>query len=334
MNRTSAVGFGAVAGALVMACSQFDELVTQAPPVPTITTLTLGAQTVEADGVSRTPVRAHVANPGPSQVVVFATSSGSFDRAGGKDSSVSVSLDQSNDAVAMLRAPDQPALAIVTARVEGGVLRDTIRFVAPPGVSTLTVAPKTALADGQTLITVSAVASPGITRLQVTFTTSDGTFLQATPGPSITVDADADGRASALLRTSITVGTVVVGATANGKTIRDTVFFTRAFPDRIDVEPSVFELKATAGNTIQLDAFLRRATGSVSLGTLADFSATRSNGTAIGIFGAPQPSDQTGKVTVKFTPGDSSFRGPISLVAKVTTPNGIIQGSTMITVVP
>jgi hypothetical protein len=220
-------------------------------------------------------------------------------------------------------------LAVIACNAQITDPSKTPAAVVLPGLLSVT-APTDAPADGATLIRVQATVDTslkGDARI-VKFSTSAGTFIEPN------VRADSIGTAIAVLRAPVDSVTASVVATAGGTARRTDVRFSLARAERIDVDPSAFALEASAAKEITVTAHLRRTTGLASPGALVTFSATDSTGASIGRFSSAAPSGANGDVTARYTAGDTSYRGRVTLTATTTGAIGAaISGSTSIQVV-
>lgn len=193
-----------------------------------------------------------------------------------------------------------------------------------PEVLALSVSAPSVPADGATVLQVSGVVDPDTRgdRRQLTFSVSGGVLTEG-DGKTVTVAADEDGTARVGLRAPADPGVARIRLTVGSITRQDSVLFTRAVPESITVEPERFAIAAGLQNEIRVTVQLRRVIGRVSPGTQVGFRAFRA-GTNIeaGRFGVPSLSDANGVVTVRYTPGDTSYRGPVRIVAIFTGEGG------------
>ncbi len=194
-------------------------------------------------------------------------------------------------------------------------------------------------ADGATLdelvaqVTTRSADSPA----EVTFSASGGTLVAATgTGSTLTLGATSGGGATLQLRAPNAVGLVFVRASVGDVTLQDTVLFVRALPNRVDVEPNVFTVQVTPSATVTISAYLRRDIGVVTPGTPVAFSISAPGGADAGVLGAPSPSDSQGVATVKYSPGVTSYRGPVTINATVAVDgvNQSVGGGTTIQLLP
>lgn len=172
-------------------------------------------------------------------------------------------------------------------------------------------------ADGETLVPV-LVQVPNSARgdsRKVTLTTSLGSFEGSSTQP-LTVVANAEERAIADLRAPSRTGWARVRSTVAGVIREDSIQFVAAAPSRIDVDAGKFTLAAGLKNEIVVKATLRRFPGKVTPGAAVSFTATRAdNGQAIGQFSTAAPSDANGEVSVRYSAGETPYRGVVIITA-------------------
>jgi hypothetical protein len=234
----------------------------------------------------------------------------------------------------VLAAALATSVAGVLAGCAGGEITGPPEKEESPGVVSL-VAAESAPADGATQVRIVAVVDSALARDQrsVTFRTSAGTFPG---GREVVVAADSARTAVAVLTAPPDTMTAVITATAGGGTRRIEVRFVVALPDLIEVttdQPSV-----TSGFTgsLTVTAALRRNPGVPTAGHVVAFEAHAP--------GEPQPhgrfssetglSDAAGRVSVRFTPADSVYAGPVVIVATAVGRTGVLRDSTVVQVVP
>lgn len=193
-----------------------------------------------------------------------------------------------------------------------------------PEVLGLSLSSTSAPADGATVVQVMGMVDPGTRadRRQLTFSASGGTLTEG-DGKAVTVVADERGVARVGLRAPAEPGLVRIRLTVGSVTRQDSVSFTRAQPETITVEPERFAIAAGLQNETRVAAHLRRSLGKVSPGTTVSFRAFRAGtNIEVGRFGTATLSDGNGVVTVRYTPGETTYRGPVRIVAIFTGDNG------------
>ena len=201
-------------------------------------------------------------------------------------------------------------------------------------------------ADGASQITLVAHVPNGVRDSvpSVSFSTTGGTFAGAPPGAStLTVNTDTGGRARAVLVAPTTQGTIYIQAKAMGTTLVSNVLATPALADTIIVStarPTVTADRSTP-DTITVTATLLRKVGAVSAGVGVQFSAdslivdpVAVDKIKVGpVFTAPTVSGAGGTVTIRYSPGLTLYRGPVTIVAATRTSKGIASATTTIFVV-
>ncbi|HEY0511916.1 MAG TPA: invasin domain 3-containing protein [Thermoanaerobaculia bacterium] len=295
-----------------------------------------GVTTLTADGFSRLRLQARL--PGDPafahRTVVFSTTAGTLDGgvAGtGCTGCRNVAADGNGIAQIDLISSQQVGTAVVTASpVDApGILASlTIGFVAgsPDDTLRFVAAPGQAPADGATLTTFTVALSPSLPpgSRQVTFQTTAGGFA---PGnvPSIQVNADAGGHASADLQSPRTITTARVSATVNGVTREVPVSFVRALPTLITAAADPPVAPAAAGTRIRVTATLLRDQGTVTDGTVVTFQAARADGSPVGVF-TNVTTTTNGTATADFLPG-ATTPGAVTITvgAQGTQARGTVQ---------
>lgn len=304
MKIRSALVVSAALWALCAGCYKKSDYSPTAPLANQVITLSssTGVTTLPADGFSRLHLEARL--PGDpafaNRTVVFNTTSGTL--SGGtvgtncNNTCQNVAADGNGIARIDLISAQQVGTAVVTvtptgAGAAGITAALSISFVAATPDDTLhfVAAPTHVQADGATLSTYTVAISPSLppTARTVTFqTTAAGTtFVGPTSGPSIMVNADAGGQASADLKSPVTVTTGRVTATVNGVTREVVVNFEPATATAITILVDNAVAPAAASTKIHVTATLRHNQGFVSDGTQVTFSAARENSTdPLGIF--------------------------------------------------
>lgn len=303
----------------VAACESGDSTGPGAPRGPDLVSLTVATSTLPADGRAVSVLRAVI--PAESRVVprqvTFSTTLGVLAPGAGDSTSVTVSVDSDGVAVALLRAPRTPGLALVRAQAGDATLQDSVRFVpASADLALLTLATDSAAADSVTTIPIRAVI-PRTSTLgdrSVTFRTTLGRFDE---DGSATVQADSAGVATALLRAPAAAGLALVTATAGNTVLQDTIRFYPAPPDLLALTLTADSLSADGSSTLLVRASVRRGTPrtpatvtfSASSGTFGQDTnqvtvAVDSSGTAIALLRAPTDPTQA---VVRVSAGNASL---------------------------
>jgi hypothetical protein len=254
-----------------------------------------GVTSLPADGFSRLHLEARLSGDPAftNRTVVFSTTAGTLDggTAGANCNNLcrNVTADGNGIARIDLISSQQIGTATVTATPTGasGIIASlAIGFVAATPDDTLrfVAAPDRVAADGATLTTYTVAISPslppGSRKVAFQTTAAGTTFVAPTSGPSIQVDTDAGGQASADLKSPLIVTTGRVTATVNGVTREVPVSFERVAPTSITVGVDMPVAPAAASTKIHVTATLRHHQGFATDGTQVSFNATREGGTA------------------------------------------------------
>jgi hypothetical protein len=199
----------------------------------------------------------------------------------------------------------------------------------PPdrALTSLEVTPAIALADGSTSIRITATVPLGRPedRPSVKFTTTAGVFTESGTR-ELTLPA-INGTATAFLRAPTSPSLARLRVSVDPDILTDSVTFSVARPQSITVEPSTFAVPAGIQNEVRISAQLRRSGGVVSRGTPVSFSAVMAGTTTpIGQFGLPSTSDSTSTASVRFSAGNTPFRGTVRIIAETQGDNGPIRG--------
>ncbi|MBW3570037.1 MAG: hypothetical protein KY467_02915 [Gemmatimonadetes bacterium] len=316
---------GALAWSLV-ACDLGSATGVEPEPGPALVSLTVATPSLPADGRAVTVVRAVI--PAESRVlprqVTFSTTAGAFAPGTADSMRATVTADENGVAVALLRAPAAPTLALVRAQAGGTTLQDSARFTpAPADLALLTLSADSAAADTVTTILVRAVIPRTSTLAQrsVTFRTTLGRFDD---DGSVTVEADSAGVATALLRAPGAPGLALVTAAAGNTVLQDTIRFYRAPPDLLALTLAADSLAADGASTMLVRATVRRGTArtprsvtfSASSGTFGGGTneitvPVDSSGTATALLRAPADPTQA---VVRATAGNASLDTVIRFV--------------------
>lgn len=201
-----------------------------------------------------------------------------------------------------------------------------------PGVLDLALSAHQAPADGATVVEVTGTIDPdtrGDAR-KLTFTTGAGTFTDGGE-KTVTVAADENGVVTVGLRAPTDSGVVRVRVSAGVAERVDSVLFTRAAPEQVLVEPEKFAVSTGLLHEIRVTAQLRRGIGVVAPGTAVTFRAFK-DGTQeeIGQFGVATLSDAAGVVTVRYTPGNTAYRGRVRIVGTAAGAGTTVTGEAVI----
>lgn len=322
---------------LVSSCYRRDDYVLTPSVVDALLSLESqsGATTLPADGFSRLVLVARITPTadGSRRTLAVSTSAGTLIGSGGTGASITVTADSTGQATFQLQSSAQVETARVQAQVQNlpSLVRElaiafvpadadaVVRFVDPPGA---------APADGATLSRFSVAVSASVPSAQrtATFTSSAGTFV-----PSGTVPVSASNLATADLRSPTVIGTARVQATVAGVTRETLIDFERALPDALTVAVQSATVKASPINEVTVTVLLLRDVGTVSPGTLVTLTARTGDGVQVGSFRNVTRSDTNQQATAQYSPGDTSYRGPVIIEARAEGTRA--RGSTTVQVV-
>ncbi len=207
--------------------------------------------------------------------------------------------------------------------------------VVAPSVTTFSVAPRNALADGSGLVMLTCVVPATATDKAVTFNALGATFAGTTAN-SVKVAADPSGVATAYLRAPRVSGTVRVWSVTSVTTVVDSVIFDRAYPTRLALEPDKFVVTGSTGET-SITVSLGRIVGMPSDGLVLSAAARDTLGASQGQLGALLPSTSTeagATAKVRWSVAGSPYRGRVTIV--VSSPSdgtgGVLVDSVRIVV--
>ena len=294
-------------------------------PVPDDTfTIAADPRAIGADGFSEATISVQLKMLGTAQqrMVEFRTTAGTL-RAAGVTAGDAITVPANADGLAVARL--QSARLVGTARVTVTALNVSravdVAFtaVSVSDIITLASSEGSLPADGKSSARITATVAPGlpVDRRTVTFrmTGTGGQFLPD-GGLTVTRDADASGQARVELQADSKTGFARVVAEVDKTTSNDvTIQLVPALPDRIVVRSDAVRLNS--GAETQITAELRRNIGTVTEGTVVDFTATTSTGTTIGAFRNVRTSNAQGDATATFSLGTTSYVGPVTITASV-----------------
>ena len=281
-----------------------------------------------AHGLALVPFTIQIAADleGDERQVRFETTGGTFPFGLDTSRAQTVLADAEGLATAHLRTPEQPSEALVRATVLTFSQEHVIRFVPAPADSVLRFveAPEMAPADGQSLSRFTVEISPLLQEDQdrtVVFLTTLGSFVLAdNEGSTVSVRADADGVATALLRSPNQYDEAFVRASAKGFVQQRTLQFDWAGPDSIIVRPELDRSRLATGEQLQIDAELIKLDGrsQVTENLAVTFSATDSldNPLEGARFVDVTRTDAEGRVRAVFAVNDTEYEGSISILVR------------------
>ncbi len=281
-----------------------------------------------AHGLALVPFTVRIAPEleGNERQVRFETTGGTFPFGLDTSQAQIVLADAEGLATAHLRTPEQPGEALVRATVMTFLQEHVIRFVPAPADSILRFikTPETAPADGQSLSRFSVEITPLLQQDEdrtVVFLTTLGSFVLAdNEGSTVSVRADADGVATALLRSPNQYDEAFVRASVKGFIQQRTLKFDWAGPDSIIVRPELDRSRLATGELLQIDAELIKLDGrsQVTENLEVTFAATDSLGNPLegARFVDVTRTDAEGHVRAVFSVNDTEYEGSISILVR------------------
>lgn len=214
--------------------------------------------------------------------------------------------------------------------------------VAPPAalptaaLDSMRVSSRSISADGAGQIIISAfVPSTMLEKVTtVYFTTTGGTLGS---GTAVNAAVNDRGVARAVLTAPTAPTVIFVSASAYATVKTDSILATVALPDTMSVSAASALIRAdtlTVVNEVAVTAQLTRKSGNVSSGLTVEWSATAPNGIAP-VFSAVTLSNTTGVATAKYSPGLTSYRGPVTITVKTKGSTGAtLSASTVVYLLP
>jgi hypothetical protein len=295
-----------------------------APVADDTFTLSAAPAAIPADGFSESTISVRLKNLGTTaqRTVEFRTTAGLLDAPGVAASDV-ITVPANADGLAVAQL--QSSKVVGTARVTTTALNVSrtveVPFtgVAVSDIITLAAGASSLPADGKSTARITATIAQGLpaTRRTVTFrlTGTGGMFLPELK-TEVTREADASGQARVDLQTDSKTGFARVSAEVDKTTSNDvSIQMVPALPDRIFLRSDAVRLKS--GDEIAITAELRRTIGTVTIGTVATFSAVTDKGAVIGAFRNVRTSNTDGDATATFSLGTTSYSGPVTITAAV-----------------
>jgi hypothetical protein len=293
--------------------------------------LTASPAAIPANGFSTSRITARISTVANRDVTIsFTTSAGTL-------SSTSAQGPDSNGEVSVFLTSDSsPKTASVTAEVKEGTtvlasrsVTITFDLAAPDSIIKLSVSAGQIEADGVSSVLVRADANPAGAARTVSFKTTLGSFVRDAAAAVLeqsNVATGADGVALAQLFAPITAGTALITVTAGGFSASQTVSFVPALPDFIALSATPLEIsRALETNTIDVQARLSRAIGTVTKNTRIDFSAVNdATGEAFGRFQDVQRSNDDETASAEFVPGTAAPTGLATITAAVAGNNNVL----------
>ena len=190
----------------------------------------VGANTLSADGVSQTTVRATVndvnGDPIPGKAVSFTTSAGTF--SGGS----SAVTDENGEAEVILVSSTNLGGAVVVANSDGVLGTTTVQFVAgSASAMTISAAPSSLNFASISALSVKVVDAEGHPVPSEVVSFSDGTNVSGGSLSATQVSTDVNGRASVNYTSGNSAGTDIITATlVNGASISQNLIVSASVP--------------------------------------------------------------------------------------------------------
>jgi hypothetical protein len=293
--------------------------------------LTASPAAIPANGFSTSRITARISTAANRDVTISFTTS-----AGALSSTAAQGPDSNGEASVFLTSDSAPKTASVTAEVKEGTtvlasrsVTITFDLAAPDSIIKLSVSAGQIEADGVSSVLVRADANPAGASRTVSFKTTLGSFVRDAAAAVLeqsNVATGADGVAHAQLFAPITAGTALITVTAGGFSASQTVSFVPALPDFIALSATPLEIsRALETNTIDVQAKLSRAIGTVTKNTRIDFSAANdATGEVFGRFQDVQRSDDNETASAEFVPGTAAPTGLATITATVAGNNNVL----------
>ena len=202
--------------------------------------------------------------------------------------------------------------------------------------ASLTLEPRMAPADGTgsvTLVVRDAVSSNRAVSATVTLT---GAGWLAVETQSRTIDLDVSGNGRAIIRAQLAAGTAFLTASIGGVTLTDSITYSRAEPDTIDVAPAAAIVSARSPTAASVVATVRRFRGTPAIGWRISLRAVDSTASRdLGIVSVPAPTGSDGSVTATIAIRDTLYTGPMLLLAQLKLDSGkLVTGRAAVLVRP
>lgn len=170
-------------------------------------------------------------------------------------------------------------------------LEDPQAGLAPEQLITLELSDSVLLADGQSVITMTAILGPQASANQLITFAAEAGSLESAGAESQTLDLRASGRSVSAVLVSdmevdprVNVSASVTGTDADGSftyEARRLVSFVRAYPDEMVLSLANRQLSAEPEQSTTLSVQLLRSSGAVSGGTRIFFQATPAQGSTV-----------------------------------------------------
>jgi hypothetical protein len=211
-----------------------------------------------------------------------------------------------------------------------GCYKDPNDYILKHSNSILSVATSSdsVVADGKSMIILTAKISDDADLKTIMFTTTDGNFLDSTTTYTINANVQNDSLlARSYLISSLNVTDYVfvkVSVPSLDTTLQ--LRFVPAYADSIYIESAINNIAKGYGSEVPLQTYLIRNTGTPSLHQSVVFSAVDDNNLPIGSFIgiSKQGSDSSGLINSTFVLRDSTYTGNVYITATCHSPNNLL----------
>ena len=255
-----------------------------------------------------------------------------------------VRVDAAGLATAYLGSPEEAGESLVRATARTFTAQHVIRFVHAPTDSVLRFveAPETAPADGHSVSRLSVEISPLLQEEQdrtVEFLTTLGAFVLADDedGATVSVRADAEGIATAFLRSPGRFDEAFVRASVKGFIQQRTLRFDWAGPDSIFVRSELNRVLLAAGEQIQIQADLIRldGRGQVTEGLEVSFAVVDNLGNPLegARFLDVTHTNAEGRASAFLALGDTPYEGPATVSVRPARIASEVVGQVELTII-
>ena len=299
-----------------------------------------------AHGLALVPFTVRIASglEGGERQVPFEKTGGTFPFAADSSRVQTVRADAEGLATAHLRTSEQVGEALVRARVMTFSQEHVVRFVPAPTDSVLRFveAPEVAPADGQSLSRFSVEISPLLQQdedRKVVFLTTLGNFvLPDDDGSTVSVRADANGVATAFLRSPSQFDEAFVRASVKGFIQQWRLQFDWAGPDSIIVRPELNRLSLATGEQMPIEAELIRldGRGQVTENLEVTFAVEDSLGNPLegARFVDVTRTNARGRASAVFAVDDTLYQGRASISVRPARIASDVVGGVQLTILP
>ncbi|MFT5376315.1 MAG: hypothetical protein ACI906_003152 [Candidatus Latescibacterota bacterium] len=304
------------------------------------------AESAFAHGLALVPFMVQISSEleGDERDVRFETTNGIFPLSNDSSRVQIVRADAAGMATAYLRSPEQVGEALVRATIMTFFQERVIRFVSAPTDSVLhfVEVPEEAMADGQSLSRFSVEISPHLqldSDRTVEFTTTSGSFvLSDDTGSTVSVRANADGVATAFLRSPSQYEEAFVQASVKGFVQQEVLQFGWAGPDSILVSSERNQQSLAANEQLQIEAELIRLDGRglVTENLPVSFAAFDSLGNPLASarFVNVTRTDVEGMASAVFVVSDTLYQGKASISVRSARITSEVVGQVELTILP